>query len=263
MTGRSFDERDIHLALDGELPREDLPAYEAWLETRADMRALSARYETDRSVLREALAEVSREGLPDRLQGKIVAAARATKGVRYMTRRRVAAVAAVCIMAGAAAGFWMGRQQFVSGETLAALDVVGEAVAAHQVYAAEKLHVVEVGASERSHLVRWLSNRVGTKLIAPDLRGEDFDLMGGRLLPSGGKAAAQFMYEDQAGERISLYVAHCIKGEDTGFRLFEDEGRRAFYWQEKGFAYTVAGSIDEKRLLQVANVTYRQLLAGR
>ncbi|WP_292893481.1 MULTISPECIES: anti-sigma factor family protein [unclassified Nitratireductor] len=263
MTGRSFDERDIHLALDGELPREDLPAYEAWLETRADMRALSARYVSDRAVLREALAKLSSEDVPHRLQGNMVTVDRATKGARHMTLRRLVAAAVVCIVAGAAGGFWVGRQQFVTGETLAALDVVGEAVAAHQVYAAEKLHVVEVGASERSHLVGWLSNRVGTELIAPDLQAEGFDLMGGRLLPSGGKAAAQLMYEDEAGERISLYVAHCVKGEDTGFRLFEDEGGRAFYWQEKGFAYTVAGSIDEKRLLQLANVTYRQLLAGR
>lgn len=263
MTGRSFDERDIHLALDGELPREDMPAYEAWLETRADMRALSARYEADRALLRDALAELTSENLPPRLREGMIGNERAAKGGHALVLRRLGAVAALCLIAGAAFGFWAGRQQFVTGETMAALDVVGEAVAAHQVYAAEKLHVVEVGASERSHLVGWLSNRVGTKLIAPDLRADGFDLMGGRLLPSGGKAAAQFMYEDQAGERISLYVAHCIKGEDTGFRLFEDEGKRAFYWQEKGFAYTVAGSIDENRLLQLANVTYRQLLAGR
>ncbi|WP_025030106.1 anti-sigma factor family protein [Nitratireductor aquibiodomus] len=263
MTQRSFDERDIHLALDGELSPEDMAAYEAWLETRADMRALSARYVSDRALLRDTLATLAREEVPQRLQEGAHSASRKTKGARHMPLRRLAVAAVMLVAAGAAAGFWAGQQGFGGGETLAALDVVGEAVAAHQVYAAEKLHVVEVGASERSHLVGWLSNRVGTRLVAPDLQAEGFDLMGGRLLPSGGKAAAQFMYEDPSGERVSLYVAHCVKGETTGFRLFEDEGGRAFYWQEEGFAYTVAGAISEKRLLEIANVTYRQLLAGR
>nr|WP_295811880.1 anti-sigma factor [uncultured Nitratireductor sp.] len=263
MTQRSFDERDIHLALDGELSPEDMAAYQAWLETRADMRALSARYASDRALLRETLAGLIDEELPQRVREEAISAGRDPVGTRRTTLRRLAAAAALLVAVGVAGGFWAGRQALNGGETPAALDVVGEAVAAHQVYAAEKLHVVEVGASDRNHLVGWLSNRVGTKLVAPDLRAEGFDLMGGRLLPSGGKAAAQFMYEDPVGERISLYVAHCVKGENTGFRLFEDESGRAFYWQEEGFAYTVAGSIPEERLLGLANLSYRQLLAGR
>lgn len=261
MTQRSFDERDIHLALDGELPAEDMAAYEAWLRARPDMRALSARYASDRAFLRETLSGLAGEEPPQRLSDAALEAG----GRKNPSRRRgmVAAAAALLLAVGAAGGYWAGRTGFNGAETLATLEVVGQAVAAHQVYAAEKLHVVEVGASDRNHLVGWLSNRVGTQLVAPDLRPEGFELMGGRLLPSGDKTAAQFMYENPEGERVSLYVAHCLQNEKTGFRLYEDEGNRAFYWHENGFSYSVAGAIPQAQLLELANATYRQLIADR
>ncbi|MCR4266892.1 anti-sigma factor, partial [Nitratireductor sp. ZSWI3] len=153
-----------------------------------------------------------------------------------------------------------GRPPAAADGDLTTLAVVGQAVAAHEVYAAEKLHVVEVGAGDRNHLVSWLSNRLGISLIAPDLGKEGFSLVGGRLLPSGDKPAAQLMYEDESGGRVSLYVAHCVADEDSGFRLFERNGARAFYWHEKSFAYAVAGAASEERLLKLADATYRQLL---
>ena len=73
-------------------------------------------------------------------------------------------------------------------------------------YAAEKLHVVEVGADQKDHLVGWLSKRVGTTLVAADFTAEGFELVGGRLLPLAERPAAQFMYQDQSGNRVSLYV---------------------------------------------------------
>ena len=41
MIARDFNERDIHLALDGELPEDDRAAYEAWLSAHPDMKARS------------------------------------------------------------------------------------------------------------------------------------------------------------------------------------------------------------------------------
>ena len=95
-------------------------------------------------------------------------------------------------------------------------------------YSAEKVHVVEVGADQKDHLVGWLSKRVGTPLVAPDLSAEGFQLVGGRLLPAAEKPAAQFMYQDRAGTRISLYVTPDTGKAETGFQLYEEDGARAF-----------------------------------
>jgi anti-sigma factor RsiW len=141
-------------------------------------------------------------------------------------------------------------------------EVVERALQAHVMYAAEKLHVVEVGADQKDHLVGWLSKRVGVPLVAPDFSAERLQLMGGRLLPAAGNAAAQFMYQDRAGTRISLYVTADAKSSETGFRLYEEDGARTFYWIDGGFCYAVSGGVPEKTLLDLANAAYRQLLDG-
>ena len=61
---------------------------------------------------------------------------------------------------------------------------------------------VEVGADQKDHLVGWLSKRVGTTLVAPTSLPKVSACVGGRLLPLAERPAAQFMYQDQAGNRF-------------------------------------------------------------
>ncbi|RWD44948.1 MAG: anti-sigma factor, partial [Mesorhizobium sp.] len=72
MTRRDFSERDIHMALDGELPGEERVAYDAWLEANPEMKAKSARYIADRAALRAALAGVMDEPVPARLRQAVL-----------------------------------------------------------------------------------------------------------------------------------------------------------------------------------------------
>jgi anti-sigma factor RsiW len=58
MTSREFTERDVHLALDGELPADERAGYERWLDAHPDMKARSGRYQADSDLLRGALAGV-------------------------------------------------------------------------------------------------------------------------------------------------------------------------------------------------------------
>lgn len=141
-----------------------------------------------------------------------------------------------------------------------------QAAVAHAVYAVEKRHPVEVSAAEQEHLVQWLSKRLGKPLKAPVLAGEGFELMGGRLLPGGDGARAQFMYEGSAGQRLTLYVgvlppaaAAGPSPEETAFR-FTDEGPvPGFYWVDKGFGYALSGALPRDQLAQLARRVYEQL----
>jgi anti-sigma factor RsiW len=67
MTMREFTERDIHLALDGELPQDERAGYESWLDANPEMKAKSRRYQADLDMLRGAVAGVVDEPAPDRL----------------------------------------------------------------------------------------------------------------------------------------------------------------------------------------------------
>lgn len=259
MTTRSYSERDIHLALDGELPVDDRVGFDRWLDTHPDMRALAQRFAEDRDQLKVELDPILEERVPERL-ARIVTATDETIPARSSPRFWRYAAAAAIFVAGGLSGYLVTPR--LTSNTPALIQMADSAIDAHNIYSSEKLHVVEVGADQQDHLQGWLSKRVGVKLIAPDLKNQGFELVGGRLLPSGKKTAAQFMYQDATGNRVSLYVTRDETGADTGYRVLEENGARAIYWLDGGYGCAVAGAAPEKLLSAIADATYSQLLAG-
>ena len=260
MSGRQFTDRDIHMALDGEMPADEQGDFEAWLSVNPDKKALSTRIVEDRRRLREALEPVLREPVPEALrklvEGDQPAPARRTGWWRL-------AAAAALLAVGGGSGYALGLSGWKPVGSDCAI-IADRAIEAYVIYSAEKLHVVEVGAAQRDHLVGWLSKRVGTRLVAPDFSAAGYELVGGRLLPAASKPAAQFMYQDKSGARISLYVARDSGGADTGFRLKEEQGACAFYWLDGGYGYAVTGAaMSQEKLQALASAAYKQLLAAQ
>ena len=122
---------------------------------------------------------------------------------------------------------------------------------AYAVYTPERRHPVEVAASEEEHLINWLSKRLNRPLSVPSLQEYGYSLVGGRLLPGETGPAAQFMYENSAGARLTLYVTG-IGRDQTAFRLLRDGNRRTFYWVSDGMGYALSGPIAEGKLRSIA-----------
>jgi anti-sigma factor RsiW len=134
------------------------------------------------------------------------------------------------------------------------------AARAHLVYSPEVRHPVEVEAKEQDHLVKWLSKRLDRKLKVPVLSSEGFELLGGRLLPGTDGPVAQFMYQDSAGKRLTLYVTRPHKGEViTAFRFAQEGPVSVFYWIDRDCGYALSGELDRPHLARVASAVYRQL----
>lgn len=135
-----------------------------------------------------------------------------------------------------------------------------QASVAHAVYAPEVMHPVEVTAKEQAHLTKWLSKRLDKKLNIPSFSAQGFTLIGGRLLPADpGNAAAQFMYENKDGQRLTLYMRAMEQKEaDTSFRYGENKGIGVFYWIDREWGYALSGRFDRTTLLDLANASYRQ-----
>ncbi len=258
MNARDFTERDIHMAMDGELPADEVQDFQAWLAATPEMKAKSGRFEADRAALRQALAGVLDEPLPERLL-------RAVSGEPVSARRaplwRSAAAAAAIFAIGAFGGYLAGAGQ-LHLEAEANDRVAEQAIAAHAIYSAEQRHAVEVGADDRDHLLGWLSRRTGVTLVAPDLASEGFELVGGRLLPYGRQPAAQLLYEDAAKNRVSIYVTADGAANARGTYADAEGGPTAVYWLDGGYACAVVGTLPRERLDQVARSAWRQLLAG-
>ena len=139
--------------------------------------------------------------------------------------------------------------------------VAENAIAAHRIYVSERLHPVEVPAEQEAHLVQWLSRRVGKPLLAPNLTAQGYRLIGGRLLPDSGAAAALFIYENTGGGRLTLY-APSGGTEETAFRFGSEEGVSAFSWIDNGLSYVVTARVERAQLLPIAEAIYRQFEAA-
>src|SRR6188768_1556208 len=100
MSVRDFNERDIHLALDGELPEDDRAGYETWLAAHPDMKARAGRYAGDLTLLRDAVADIAGEPVPDRLARILDAKAAAPVQVTTSNRWWMAAAASMLIAIG-------------------------------------------------------------------------------------------------------------------------------------------------------------------
>jgi len=197
--------------------------------------------------------------LPDPLRA-VLDAARAED--RRQVRRRMAVplriAAAVALLAVGGAGGYVAAR--LDGAATAPARFAQNALSAYATYVVEVAHPVEVEAARADHLTQWLSKRLGHPIKAPDFAASGFRLMGGRLLPSDSGPAALFMYEDDLGRRVTLYVTPGAKGGETAFRFIESGTTQSFYWIDGELSCAVTGDIPREVLRQIAVAAYDQLI---
>lgn len=252
-----------------ELPQDWLQAYVDEALNPAQCQAAEARLAAD-PALTEQLRGLRAENAavrasvpePDPLRLATLSARAEAAGHRPNNLLRAAAMIGVLAI-GVGAG-WVGASGQYTRQ-IAALQseterLVLTAAAAHRLYSVEVLHPVEVTAAERDHLNGWLSNRLGGKIAAPDMAGTGYSLVGGRLLPGPDGAAAQFMYEDASGLRVTLFVAHGREGAATGLR-FETEGDlTTVSWADPHWRYALVGALPRDGLEALARHMHNDLI---
>lgn len=262
-TGPGIDEHALNALIDGRLSPERAADVDAYLLAHPEAREQVRQYTEQQQRLRAALASMAGGAIPARLRvARLVAAQH-----RRRNRRLVAAAAALLLFVLGGIGGWAAGNAGVqlafwtqTGSANAAARVVtAEAIAAYRVFSVEVRHPVEVDAGHEAHLVQWLSKRLGRSLVVPDLTALGFQLMGGRLLPSENGPAAQLMYDNGKGARLTCYYQPVGFGGETEFRYRESGGVGTFYWSEEGFGYAIAGKADRDLLLKVAEIVYRQI----
>ncbi|MCM2341582.1 anti-sigma factor [Rhodoferax sp.] len=269
---RPLTDDELHALVDGQGSLDDLAALRMRLADDPDVQVRFAQWQRQRDTLHCLHAQVLSESVPHPL----LQAAQAGDAVRTTGNHwwRYGGMAASVVMAFGAG--WLANTHWpeVSGRAATAFgmaralperEFVRQAGLAHAVYTPEIRHPVEVTAQEQAHLVQWLSKRLGKPLKVPDLTGQGFDLVGGRLLPGEAGARAQFMFQDAAGQRVTLYLgavhqpAAGMSSQETGFRFEPQAGVPSFYWVDQGFGYALAGQLPRAALMQLAQAVYRQL----
>lgn len=226
--------------VDGELPEAERAAVQARLAQDDEARACVNAWRAQNAALRALCGPASE---PEATF--IVLRPRPSWPRRF-------ALAALWLLTAGGAGLLTGALSSQWTASAAPAAFARRADVAYAVYTPEVRHPVEVAASDEPHLVAWLSKRLDRRLSAPSLQEYGYSLVGGRLLPGDGASpAAQFMYQNRTGERVTLYVTRSPSGE-ASVRLLRAGSRNTLYWVNDRTGYALSGAIPEPRLRAIA-----------
>ncbi len=250
-TPRRITTSELSAYVDGELDEPTRKEVEAWLPEHPDDAERVREYRGQNEALHRTFDPVMRETFPSAMREAVLSSRSRRRNFPWLN----AAAAILLFFAGGGAGWGMRASLHDDGSPDPVSQFATRAIGAHAVYVTEVKHPVEVGAEQENHLVKWLSKRLGHPLRTPDLGGVGFQLVGGRLLPDLGKAAAQFMYEDSLKRRLTVYVRP-YDGENMAFRFTTEQDTATFYWIDSPFAYALSGRIPRERLLELAHLVY-------
>lgn len=260
---------ELMALVDGVLDPDRAQQIEQCAQHDAELAATIAALRAQGQALRASLDPVLNEPIPQRLL-QAQTPLQTQPPSRFSFQR--AAAAMVWMSIGLTVGSLTSWQYFSRHEPAAtalaqrssATDLprfVHQAAVAYAVFAPEVRHPVEVGSAETQALNTWLSKRLQRQMQAPVLSHLGFSLIGGRLLPGEiSKPAAQYMYEDRQGQRITLYLRGMAEPTpETAFR-FTDHGLvSTFYWVEGDWGYALSGELSRAKLLQIAHTIHSRL----
>jgi anti-sigma factor RsiW len=213
-----------------------------------------AEWELQDAALATLYNPLAGEPVPARYRALIAAAAAEPRRSLQLPYRIAAAMALVAL--GAWAGWATALHQSPGP---AEADLASSALRAYATYSVEVAHPVEVPGSDRAHLETWLSKRVGHAIAPPNLSSAGFQLLGGRVVPDAHGTAALMMYENERGQRVTLYVAPWPSKVETAFRFADGDTAQAFWWVDNQLGCALVGDLPRDTLRQISLAAYAQI----
>lgn len=271
-------EAELQAYVDRQLTPERQREIETYLLQRPEEAQRVEIYRAQKRELQALFNPVLDEPLPKRLR-----AAAVPKNPWYL--QRMAAGIAIAVISGAAGWGLRGGVDAAPGSSTLAQRTPGavtvasatgfaqRAAVAHAVYSPDARRAVEVRADQEDQLVTWLSKRMGAPMKPPHLQTLGYALDGGRLLPGDKGPVAQFMYHDNTGAKLTLYVSNEVadmaqetpagKNQQTAFRFAREGSVNVFYWVNGPFGYAISADANKTELARVSAEVYRQLDMAR
>lgn len=236
--------------VDDRLDPEDRAHAENLLAENPETAQRIAEWKAHDAAIHKHFDAIAHTAMPQHLLRTVQRAARRSP-LRY-------AAAIAWLVVGGLVG-WAGHAEFAQQPAPELASLPHIAAIAHVTYEPEKRHAVEVAASEEAHLVMWLSKKLGRPLKVPELNSMGYALVGGRLLPSESGPVAQFMFQNDGGKRLTLYL-RTQSGDvgETSFQFAQEGKVGTFYWLDDSIGYAISGEVERNDLLALARETYRQ-----
>lgn len=254
---RPVTEEDLHAYVDGLLPPDRHAEVARYLDDQPEVADRVAAYRAQREGLRAALAGMASEPIPPHLDLQLLVQQRLSE------RRTIWRVAAAVLLAFAlgGAGGWLGHARYGFSPN-ALTELARDAVANHVVYTADRRRPTELGAEQRQDLARWVSNRLNHVVAPPDMSNMGYHYMGGRLAATPQGPAGLFMYQDDEGVRLTVFVLPMRGADHADMRDVDVGGMLGCAWIDKGIGYTVVAPVPAPELRHLADHVRRQLASA-
>lgn len=246
-------EADLQAYVDDRLAPERRAAVMAWLTEHGAEAVRVQAYRAQRDALRARLDPVLDEPVPAALDLRL---RRSAPRAEHLRRPALAACAAGLLMLGGVGGWAL--RGLGAPPTVGTAALAREAAASYAVYAGDPVRPVELAADQGAALDGWLSRRLARPVSAPDLRRAGLRLMGGRLVPTEHGPAGLYLYRDEAGGRVALYVRPMEVDGTHRMTPREENGLRGWTWSDAGLGFGVFGVAPEDRLHATADLVRAQ-----
>ncbi len=249
-------EEELHAFVDNLLEPDRREAVRRYLSEQPDAAAMVADFQAQRDALRSIFAPIAAAPVPPALNLSRLIEERLPARRNTFWRQAASIVLALGIGGG---GGWLLHANTDGNSPTGMAALAREAVSSHLVYASDKRRPVELWAPQRDDLARWLSNRLNRPVAPPDLTELGYKLIGGRLVATDRGPAALFMYDNEAGLRMTMFVRP-VMAQTTGIHRVDvrDKDTDGFAWVEKGIGYMMMGP-EDKLLERMAVHVKRQL----
>ena len=230
--------------VDGELTEEERAAVE-------DMASKDPRIAEELEglfALNNDLRDVFNGLLEKPVPAEIIEATKPTPAPANTNKAPLRALAASLLIGATlgAGGMWFNQASKQQLQVAAARSWLGEVAEYHQIYARQTRHLVEVPASEKDHIEKWLAKEVGVDFKVPDLEAAGWTFQGARLLVAAGKPVAQLMYTNADGAVIAICGLQNGSGTaaDTELRAFGDVHMAT--WKSETGSFAIVGDAPEE-----------------
>ena len=244
--GPLISEDDLHAYVDHLLEDDRIPVVERHLRENPESAAQVAAYSAQRDALRAAFATEALEPVPSHLNPYLIRQ-------RLTSRRNAWRAAAAVVLAfgiGGSGGWFLHGRLASSNSVITVL--VAEAVANHVVYTTDRRRPTELGAEQRDDMARWVSNRLNRPIAPPDLALAGYHYMGGRLAATSHGPAGMFMYQNEQGVRLTVFVRPVTNGGTRPLEIIGAGPLEGGAWIAKGLGYTVVAPLPAGELEQLA-----------
>ncbi len=251
--------------LDGALSPADTQEIERLVETDPDLAARLEQLLETNDAAHKAFDQMLDDAVPFALAKTIIEAEpheetstapstrKPLKQASMISRFALVAASAALLVAGGLGGYMAG---FVTSPVqVAQAGWVNDIIDYHRVYAAQKRHLVEVPASEKTHIEQWLTASVGTSVVVPDFSADGLTFEGARLLVAGGAPVAQLLFTDADEQVFALCIKQAKDNSDKAFKASDIEGFATVTWRQNSADFIVVGPENESVIKQMAKIT--------